>query len=348
MAFQIKPAQRTQQPILISLWGGSFTGKTYSALRIARGLVEPGKKVGMIDTENRRGLHYAGKVCDFDHLQFDPPFTPERYIEAYRAFEHAGGYGCIIIDSASHVWEGEGGVLDQADSSRYVGIKKWQSPKTSFKRMLNIFLRSPMHIIFLLRSKMGVAQEGRGKEAKIVSTGLEPIFEKNGIFEMTVSVLLGMDHKPMFQPQSERLWCHPSIPPVKAPDEILRSILPGEYLNEEVGAAIRSWGTSVERDIADEARRAASRGADAFRGWWSGLSQDDKAMVKPMVDEMREIAARADEEMARLEADEETSTTLEDQPDPFVGTSGQEPGDRPVTTIAPEKDPFLANAEAHA
>ncbi|MBF0186198.1 MAG: ATP-binding protein, partial [Magnetococcales bacterium] len=42
------------------MWGGSSSGKTYSALRLARGLVGPQGKIGVIDTENRRALFYAG------------------------------------------------------------------------------------------------------------------------------------------------------------------------------------------------------------------------------------------------------------------------------------------------
>src|SRR3546814_13083118 len=60
-------------------------------------------------------------------------------------------------------------------------------------------LRSRVNVIFCLRAKALNVQVGRGKDAEIVSKGLTPICEKNFIFEMTVSALLGPDHKPVFE-----------------------------------------------------------------------------------------------------------------------------------------------------
>lgn len=297
MAFEIKPAVRIFQPVLIGMWGGSSSGKTYSALRLARGLVGPHGKIGVIDTENRRALFYAGKVGgQWDHIDFQPPFTPERYTEAFRAFEHVGGYNCVIIDSASHVWEGEGGVLDQADNNTSAGLAKWAKPKMALKRMINTLLRSGCHVIFCLRAKMGVAQEGRGPQAKIYSSGLEPIMEKNLIFEMTVSILFGPDHKPLFQSAGERYFVNPIIPAIKAPEEILRAIKPGEYISEATGKAIADWLTGATRDVLDEARRISSRGVGAFRGWWPTLTREEKEFLTPHLPELQSIAAKADED----------------------------------------------------
>ncbi|MEO5333299.1 MAG: ATP-binding protein [Magnetococcus sp. YQC-5] len=302
MAFEIKPAVRIFQPVLIGMWGGSSSGKTYSALRLARGLVGPQGRIGVIDTENRRALFYAGKVGgQWDHIDFQPPFTPERYTEAFRAFEKVGGYDAIIIDSASHVWEGEGGVLDQADNNNAAGLAKWAKPKMALKRMINTLLRSGCHVIFCLRAKMGVAQDGRGKDARIYSSGLEPIMEKNLIFEMTVSLLFGPDHKPLFQSAGERYFVNPIIPAIKAPEEILRAIKPGEYISEATGKAIADWLSGATRDVLDDARRMAARGTDAFRAWWPSLSKEDKEFLNQHVPELQGIAAKADEDAKAAE-----------------------------------------------
>ncbi|MBF0213030.1 MAG: AAA family ATPase [Magnetococcales bacterium] len=307
--FEIKPAVRIFQPVLIGMWGGSSSGKTYSALRLARGLVGENGKIGVIDTENRRSLFYAGKVGgQWDHLDFQPPFTPERYTEAFRRFETAGGYNCVIIDSASHVWEGEGGVLDMADRSGGHGLSKWAAPKMALKRMINTLLRSGCHVIFCLRAKMGVAQDGRGKDAKIYSSGLEPIMEKNLIFEMTVSILFGPDQKPLFRPAGDRYFVNPIIPAIKAPEEIMRAIKPGEYISEATGRAIADWLNGASRDLPDEARRVAARGLAAFRGWWPTLAADQKASISAIVPELQQIATQADvaaqEEAASLAAED--------------------------------------------
>lgn len=274
---------------------------------MARGLVGPDGKIGLIDTENRRSLFYAGQVGGaWDHMDLQPPFTPERYIEAFRAFEHAGGYNCIIIDSASHVWEGEGGVMDQADKNTTSGLSKWAKPKQALKKMVNVLLRSHCHVIFCMRAKMGVAQEGRGRDAKIFSTGLEPIMEKNLIYEMLVSICFGPDQKPMFQPVSDRHWVNQNIPAVKLPGELQHAVKPGEYISEATGEAIRIWLDGATRELLPEAKRVAARGLGSFRGWWPTLTKAEKDQLKPHVEELKQIATKAD---VAIEAEQSPNDT---------------------------------------
>lgn len=315
--FDIKPAVRLGTPALISLWGPSGSGKTYSALRIARGLVGKEGRIGVIDTENRRALFYAEVAGGWDHLDLQPPFSPDRYTAALKAFEDKGGYGCIIIDSMSHVWEGEGGVLDMAENGKtqngaaLKGLAKWQRPKMAYKRMVNNLLRGSMHVIFCLRAKEGVKQKGGGDT--IEKTGLEPIAEKNFIYEMTVSVLLGPNHFPLHQALDERFKCSPMIPAVKAPDDIWSAIKPGQHLSEETGEAIADWvGGGVKVDHATEkerqiARDVATMGNEALTRHLKNLSREKKAMLTPIGDELRTIASRADEEY-RAGADDDRTT----------------------------------------
>ena len=326
----IKPAVRTFQPALIALWGGSSSGKTYSALRLARGLVGPHGKIGVIDTENRRGLFYADQVGGaWDHLDLQPPFTPERYTEAFRAFEYAGGYNCVIIDSASHVWEGEGGVMDQASNSKSRGLAKWAKPKQSLKKMVNVLLRSPCHVIFCMRSKMGVMQKGSGRDATIESSGLEPIMEKNLIYEMLVSICLGPNQMPMFRDHSEKHWVNRNIPAVKLPAALQHAVKPGEYISEATGEAIRVWLDGATREMLPEAKRVAARGLGSFRGWWPTLTKAEKDQLKTHVEELKEIAIKADEV---IEVEQSSDST--DQGDAlasgFEGVSESMPSTEPL------------------
>lgn len=329
MKMEIKQAKRLKQPALIALWGGSSSGKTYSALQLAKGLVEKGKKIGVIDTENRRALLHAEKECGWFHIDLQPKFTSDRYIEAFRAFENTGEYGCIIVDSYSMAWDGEGGVLEQADTSTYRGLSKWISPKIQHKRMVNTFLRSPIHVIFCMRARMGMAQVGSKKDTEIYRTGLTPITEKSFLYEMGVSILIGMDHKPMFGPSSDKYFCSQEIPYVKAPPGIIENIRPGEYLTEDHGRMIRNWFDGVDpRDLFDDAKRVASRGADAFRGWWSGLDAHERKSIKPSIDEFKLISEQADaceKKHAEVLKKELQDINEQNEEKPVVEEDGQNP-----------------------
>lgn len=67
----------------------------------------------MTDTERDSGDLYAD-LFDYDIIALQPPYKPEKYVEAIRASKEAG-YDTIVLDSLSHAWSDEGGILDQAD-----------------------------------------------------------------------------------------------------------------------------------------------------------------------------------------------------------------------------------------
>ena len=117
MTVTFRRALREKVPLLIGLAGGTGSGKTFSAMRIAKGIVaETGKRFAVLDTEAGRARHYADQF-EFDHGDLAPPFTPERYADAIGAADKAG-YPVVVVDSVSHVWAGDGGCLDMQEASR--------------------------------------------------------------------------------------------------------------------------------------------------------------------------------------------------------------------------------------
>jgi hypothetical protein len=58
----IAPAERAGAHLLIQLYGPPRSGKTYTALRIARGMVGAKGKIGVLDTESGRARLYSDKV----------------------------------------------------------------------------------------------------------------------------------------------------------------------------------------------------------------------------------------------------------------------------------------------
>src|SRR6058998_1794704 len=95
----IAPAERAGAHLLIQLYGPPRSGKTYTALRIARGMVGPKGRIGMLDTESGRARLYSDKVPGgFVVGELTPPYTPSRYLEAIEEFLDrfqiaAGGVG---------------------------------------------------------------------------------------------------------------------------------------------------------------------------------------------------------------------------------------------------------------
>lgn len=227
MSFSFRPAVREQIRLLIGLSGGTGSGKTFSAMKLAKGLAGD-VKFAVIDTENGRASMYA------DFFQFDagallPPFTPDRYLEAITAAEKAG-YPVIVVDSMSHEWAGEGGILDMHedqletftkgdDSKRDANnMRAWIRPKMDHKSMVAHLLQLKAHVILCFRAepKIDIIKEnGRTKIVpKETLTGLDgwvPICEKNLPYELTMSFLFTADtpgipnpiklqeqHKPFF------------------------------------------------------------------------------------------------------------------------------------------------------
>jgi len=213
---EFRIARRQAVPLLLSIASVSGGGKTYSALLLAAGLAGPDGKVGLIDTENGRGLMYADSPGivkalprGYWYARFDPPFSPERYVE-YLAAAEASGVTVCVVDSGSHEWEGIGGVAESAesDSQRKRGnFGRWADPKMRHKRFVYYILTSQMHMIFCLRARekskfisagdpivLGPGQEISdapvAKKDTIVPLGLQPIAEKNFAFEMVLSLVL--------------------------------------------------------------------------------------------------------------------------------------------------------------
>lgn len=309
MTFEVKKGVRKGTPALISLWGPSGAGKTYSGLLLARGLVGDKGKIVVIDTENRRAEFYADVAGGWEHIDFHPPFTPQRYMEAMAAAEQAGA-DVILIDSMSHVWQGEGGVLDMAEASNGKGLSRWKAPKMAYQRMMNALLRSRVHVIFCLRAKEKMVQIGTGKDMQIVNEGLAPICEKNFPYEMMVAVQL--------DPAT-----HLPVPPIKRPDGLVSAVSEGKMLSSETGAAISKWiggGAPVDHkaeDLKRTARDLCAQGSIRMRDWWTTeLTDAEKRTLKPIVPELQNLAAEADR--AAAEESREENTEADPLDDPFT------------------------------
>lgn len=247
MSYLFRRAERETTSLLIALAGASGSGKTYSAILMALGLAYPDmtpeqiiatlkaegrSRIVVLDSEGGRALHYApapGQDPDFkssfpfEYGELTPPFTPQSYQDSVVAANDAG-FIVAIVDSMSHEYESEGGILEWADRLA-AGVPKpgienpeawkrdqwieqpvkspgnWKEPKRAHKMMVNRFLQCRIHLIFCLRAeeKMQLVQEQVGGRTNVkviaakdrpLNERWEPICEKRFMFEMTASFVL--------------------------------------------------------------------------------------------------------------------------------------------------------------
>lgn len=195
---QIQKATKKQRKARIALVGPSGSGKTMSALLLAKGI---GDKILVIDTENRTAENYVGHKLvpfDFDVINIDPPFKVQKYLEAIMMGEEAN-YDVIIVDSISHAWEGEGGVLDVKDKidDAYGGnsFSNWRKVTPLHNKLVNAMVFSKTNIIATMRSKTAYTME-ENEKGKVVPrrVGLAPVQRAGTEYEFTIVFDVDMSH----------------------------------------------------------------------------------------------------------------------------------------------------------
>jgi hypothetical protein len=252
MNFTFRRGVREEVGLLIGLIGPSGGGKTFSAMRLAKGICGD-DPFAVIDTEAGRAKHYADDF-KFDHGDLKPPFTPDVYSGAIKAAEDAG-YKAIIVDSASHVWAGDGGVLDMHETelarltkgdpsrSENFNMLAWNRPKSEHKRMVSRLLQLRSSVILCLRAEEKIKMEkGADGKTKIVPQGWQPICEKNLPYELTISFLLTPDNPGVGKP-------------IKLEKQHLEIFPAGEKIGEECGRRILDWSKGGEKKKAPEPKK---------------------------------------------------------------------------------------------
>lgn len=165
-------SRRIERLATIAVWGAPKTGKSYLALSLSHLLLGEDKvgngesQIGVISSEYGGQSHLAEK---FPHtlaqLDVDPDgdpipdaFAVERYLSALSSFEQRG-YRVVVIDSGSHLWEGDGGLLDRLE---YINRERkktekdfsaWGEVSPLYWEFVRSLKQSPCHVITTLRCK---------------------------------------------------------------------------------------------------------------------------------------------------------------------------------------------------
>lgn len=280
-------AVRQSAPLLIGLAGASGSGKTLSALMLARGLANgDDSKIAFVDTENGRALLYAPPVdadpaertFGFLHAALDPPFSPESYLSAIDAAIEAGAK-VIIVDSWSHGWVGQGGLHDlhEAELDRLAGndlnkrerqsLSAWKTPKSRNRKLVMRLIQARAHVILCLRAedrlRLEIATDESGRKRTTITAAADlplreryvPVCERRLPYELTISLLLTPER--------------PGVPIVlKAPDGMapIFAKIASRQIDVDLGRALADWANGGAKQ---EARTASS---DAI--WWEGVALD--------------------------------------------------------------------------
>ena len=245
MAFKLQERRRESIIPSIALIGASGSGKTKSAIRLARGLTGNGR-VTIIDTENKRSAFYADdwKPWRFKAIDLRPDFTPERYINAA---EQAIEDGCeaLIIDQISFEWAGTGGILEQVgEAEEKNAFSKWRVPSKIHKEFVDYLTGIKVPNIITMRAKeqyeMIVDEKGRMTPKKM---GLGPI-QRDGIeYEFPFVFLLNYAHAATVTKDNSGLFGDITI----------------DMLAEEHGKKIIQWARGVGNGAGKEKRKKRGR-----------------------------------------------------------------------------------------
>lgn len=283
-----RKAERRKAKLRLAITGPAGSGKTYGALILAQGL---GGRIAMIDTENGSGDLYAN-LCDYDVQTFTAPYSIQKYLAAIHEAEQEG-YDVLIIDSLSHAWAGEGGLLDvhgQLTRSSKSGnsYAAWSQITPMHNRLIEAMLESSCHIIGTMRSKTDYlqSQNDRGR-MEIRKVGLAPVQRDGMDYEFTVVFDLGMDHSVTISKDRTGLF-----------DGQVFTI------TQDTGRTLRKWLESGAEVVptAQDVRNTINR---LYRGYMDLFEQDSQAAQSAMlaVTEGRASREWTADDMKRLTED---------------------------------------------
>lgn len=281
MSFVIKKAERFKAKLRIGLFGASGSGKTTSALLLAQGLVGDLSKVVVIDTERGSADLYA-HLGDYSTLSLDPPYSPERYIQALQACQNAG-FECIIIDSITHEWNGKGGCLEIHENMTGNSYTNWSKITPRHNAFIDAVLDSKAHVICCGRVKDDVVLNTNDKGKQLPEkVGLKAITRDGFDYEMTLCFDIDARHNATSSKDRTGLFN-------KIPEFIITS---------ETGEILKHWannGKEKPRQIKTQAQLV-----DEVRTLWEEMEFTPDSFYKKTGIEGKDVITLNSEELNLL------------------------------------------------
>lgn len=199
MSFVLQPAQKFVKPMKILSYGPTYSGKTLGSLYLALGIVmkirncseqDAYKHIVLVDTERGRGALY-NKLGEYNYHEIKPPYNTEKLITLLNEINVIDQVDVIIIDSLTHFWVKEGGILEQKaakDKQGGNGYTNWLEFTAKFNKMIDAILASPKHILTTARAKTDTALVENEKGKKVpVTYGLKPELRDNIEYDFDIA-----------------------------------------------------------------------------------------------------------------------------------------------------------------
>jgi len=321
-SFTARTAKRGEEPLLIGLVGPPGGGKTFSALRLAKGIQSMrGGDIVLIDTEGGRARKYSDSL-KFLHVNFEPPHRPNHFADAIQQFaSQTPTPAAIIVDSMSDEHEGVGGYLEWHDEMvPKMGGNEWAAwsvPSTARKRMITSLLHIKVPLIFTFRAREKTAQQTKqgSSRKEIVNLGWMPV--------APLEIVHALDLVGLLPPRAggRPVWESEKVGEdfiVKLPEFLKPFIHQGE-LDEKTGAALAAWAngkgpgpstpdapaasnvpprevagadlTDVLMDWDRRLEEASKKGVDVLKAKWAEVPRDLQPSLKAALDNRHKPAA---------------------------------------------------------
>jgi hypothetical protein len=208
---QVRKAKREKLIAAVQIAGPSGAGKTLGGLLMAYGMMKEAHpdftdeqlwdKIGLVDTEHERSLVYEGmekqdvKIGQFLFVPLDKPYTVSRYNQAVKAIKDAGAE-VVVIDSISHAWDQEGGLLD-LQTQKGGNFQAWREINPVYAQFIDLATGHThrIHTISTTRSKQEYAMEqSETGKLSVKKLGLKQVQRDNLEYEFQIVFNVDMDH----------------------------------------------------------------------------------------------------------------------------------------------------------
>ena len=187
---EIRQSERKKVKIKLALQGSAGSGKTYSSLLLATGLIGGAfTKIAIIDTENKSADLYSN-LGNYNVVAMDAPYSPEKYIEAIELCERAG-MEVIILDGISKCWDY---LLEVHSNMPGNSFTSWGKITPRQNAFVNKILQSDVHIISTMRVKQDYVLNQKNGKMVPEKVGLKAIQRNDLDYEFTIVFDIDITH----------------------------------------------------------------------------------------------------------------------------------------------------------